>query len=316
DEDSASGKVTGGVHYTIPDWFKSSFLDFEEEVFEAREQGKHVIAFLHLDECPYCARLLDENFREGEARAFMEERFEVIAVNVLGDLPVDWIDGETYTEKELTKKLKAIGTPTIVFLDFDGNKVLQLSGYRDPGAYRHALEYVDGKRYGTQAFADYAASRSKETVYRLRPHPGFEPISYFKDLDKPLAVIFEDESCVTCDDFHDNTLNHPDVLEEFTEFHVVRLDTRADRKLVDPQGRVTTTGQWARDLGLTFRPAIVLFNDGKEMFRADGLLYHQHLTEALRYASQGYLEYPTLDEFKTAYREALIGSGRDVDFSE
>ncbi|MCZ7599471.1 MAG: thioredoxin fold domain-containing protein [Gammaproteobacteria bacterium] len=139
EEDSGSGKVTGGVHYTVPGWFKSSFLDFDEEVSEAREQGKHVIAFLHLDECPYCARMLDENFREGEARAFMEERFEVIAVNVLGDLPVDWIDGETYSEKELTKHLKAIGTPTIVFLDFDGNKVLQLSGYRDAGAYRHAL---------------------------------------------------------------------------------------------------------------------------------------------------------------------------------
>lgn len=316
EEDSGSGKVTGGVRYTIPGWFKSSFLDFDEEVAEAREQGKHVIAFLHLDECPYCARMLDENFREGEARAFMEERFEVIAVNVLGDLPVDWIDGETYSEKELTKHLKAIGTPTVVFLDFDGNKVLQLSGYRDAGAYRHALEYVDGKRYRTQSFADYAASMSKAAVYRLRTHPGFEPISYFKDLDKPLAVVFEDESCVACDDFHDNTLNHPDVLEALNGYHVVRLDTRSDRKLVDPQGKVTTTGQWARDLGLTFRPAVVLFNDGKEMFRADGLLYHHHLSEALRYVSEGYREYPTLDEFKTAYREALIRSGKDVDFSE
>jgi thioredoxin-related protein len=310
----AGGDGQGGVLLegprTIQQW------DLEEDVIEAQRQGKHVIVFFHLDECPYCARMLNENFREGESRKFMEQRFDVVAVNVMGDLSVDWIDGETYTEKGLKKHLKAIATPTIVFLDFDGNKVLQLNGYRDPVAYRHALEYVDTRQYAEKSFADYVDANSNEEVYQLRSHPSFERITYFKNLKKPLAVIFEDETCAECDRFHKNTLNHPDVLEALKLFHVVRLDAESDQKLVDPQGQVTTIKEWVKELNVTFRPGLVLFNGGEELFRADGLLYHHHLTEALRYVAEGHLKYPTLDEFKTAYRDELIRSGKGVDFSE
>jgi thioredoxin-related protein len=316
EEPSVEGAVTGGISYTIPDWFKTSFLDLEEDLHEARGEDKHVIVFFHLDECPYCARMLEENFRGGQARDFMQERFEVIALNVLGDLPVVWLDGRNYLEKELAENLKVVATPTIVFLDFDGDKVLQLNGYRDPGAYRNALEYVDSRKYQEVSYSDYLEDKSREAVYEFQDHPNFERISYFKELNKPLAVIFEDKYCGECDRFHRNTLNHPDVMAALEKFFVVRLDAEADQRLVDTEGRVTTSRQWARDLGLTFRPSLVLFNNGEEMFRADGLLYHHHLTEALVYVSDGHWEYATLDEFKDAYRAELVRSGKGVDFSE
>ena len=67
---------------------------------------------------------------------------------------------------------------------------------------------------------------------------------------------------------------------------------------------------------LTFRPAFVLFNSGDEKFRADGIKYHHHLTEGIVYTKSGYLQYETLKDFKNAYREALLKSGRNIDFAE
>ncbi len=52
------------------------------------------------------------------------------------------------------------------------------------------------------------------------------------------------------------------------------------------------------------------------MYRADGRLYHQHLTEALLYVAEGYKDYATISEFKAAYREEMLQSGIDVDFAE
>jgi len=314
--DSETGIVTGGIIYELPHWFKSSFLDFGEEIDDAREQGKHVMAFMHLDECPYCARMLAENFQEGDNKDFMERYFDVIGINVRGDLDVAWIDGSTYTEKELALRLNAIATPTIVFIDLDGNKVLQLNGYRDPRSFRYALEYVQGRRYGENSFADYLTSLEKPDVYEPRSHPLLQRATYFKDYDKPLVVLFEDSQCAECDRFHDKTLNHPDVMSAMEGYLFVRFDTDSDQKLFDLKGRSTTPGQWARDLGITFRPAIVMFNQGRELYRADGIHYHQHLSEALVYAKRGFLEFDSLDEFKAAYRDALIKSGRNVDFSE
>ena len=163
----APGKLTGGEIYSLPKWFKQSFLDFPEDVAEAGKDGKHVMVFLHLDECPYCARMLKESFVSGDNRAFMEKHFDVIAVNVRGGTEVIWTDGAKYTERTLTRHLRGFGTPTIVFLDLQGKVVLQLTGYRDPRTLRAALEYVQSRSYHDQRFAidgfGMASNESLET---------------------------------------------------------------------------------------------------------------------------------------------------------
>jgi len=158
---TGAGKLKGGVAYTLPEWFKPSFLDFRQDVAEARQRGRHVMIFLHLDDCPYCARLLKENFVSGDNHDFMREHFDVIAVNVRGSLEARWIDGATYTEKGLAGHLKIRGTPTIVFLGQDGKKVLQINGYRDPRALRAALDHVQGTRYLSRPFADEAGEQTR-----------------------------------------------------------------------------------------------------------------------------------------------------------
>lgn len=139
-------KPVTGVAYTLPQWFKSSFLDFRQDLAEARKQGRHVMVFLHLDNCPYCARLLEENFVSGDNYDIMRKHFDVVAINVRGSLDVTWTDGAAYTERTLTRHLGVRSTPTLIFLGEDGRKIAQLNGYQDPGTLRGTLEYVRRKR--------------------------------------------------------------------------------------------------------------------------------------------------------------------------
>lgn len=143
---SDPAKPVTGVAYTLPQWFKSSFLDFRQDVAEARKQGRHVMVFLHLDNCPYCARLLEENFVSGDNYDILRKHFDVVAVNVRGSLEVTWTDGAAYTESTLTKYLGVRGMPTLIFLGEDGRKMAQLNGYQDPGTLRGTLEFVRRKR--------------------------------------------------------------------------------------------------------------------------------------------------------------------------
>ena len=144
-EDPAALKT--GVPYTLPEWFKPSFLDFRQDVAEARKQNRQVLVFFHLENCPYCARMLKENFTSGDNYDFIRKHFDVIAVDVRGSLDVTWVNGAAYSERGLTTHLGIRGTPTLVFLDHDARIVLRLSGYRDPRALRAALDYVQGQGY-------------------------------------------------------------------------------------------------------------------------------------------------------------------------
>jgi len=311
------GKLTGGVVYALPQWFKQSFLDFREDVEEARKQDKHVMLFLHLDECPYCARMLSENFASGDNYEIMRKHFDVIGVNVRGNVEVTWIDGTAYTERSLTRHLRAHGTPTIVFLAPDAGMVLLLSGYRDPRALRQALEYVQTRRYRSQPFTAYLASLDKPASYTFRDHPQLSNVSYFKGYKKPLAILFENGRCAECARFHEKTLSRPDVVEEMKAFLFVRLDTDSDRKIVDLDGKTLTPARWADALKLSYRPAVVLFNEGREIYRMDSLLYHFHFKEALRYVSGGYYNrYQSVSSYNAARRDELLKKGIDIDYSE
>lgn len=311
------GRLTGGIVYTLPDWFKTSFLDLREDVDEARRANKQVMLFLHLDECPYCARMLKESFVSGDNRVFMEKHFDVIGINVRGASEVTWVDGARFTERALVGQLKAFGTPTIVFLGSTGDVALKLVGYRDPRALRAALDYVQSGSYRDQPFTAYVATRAKPAVYALRANPQFAEVSDFKGIRKPLAILFEDRSCAECARFHDKTLNHPDVVAEMKKFLFVRLDTDSKAAIVDVDGKATTAAQWAKSLDLSYRPALALYDEGRLIARIDARLYHFHFKERLRYVSGGYYKrYASQSRYNAERRAELRTQGIDIDYAE
>lgn len=315
--DMPRGRLTGGQIYELPGWFKKSFLVLDEDVQEAGERGRHVMLFMHLAECPYCARLLDENFRQGETKEFAEQHFDVIGINIRGGNTVEWFDGKSYTETELARKLKVVATPTLVFFDANGNVALQLNGYRKPPALRQALDYVHGKHYQSQSLASYVERQNKSAVYHLRPDPRFSDMTDFKGYSRPLAVIFEDKDCADCDEFHAKVLNHAAVKPELEKFRVVRLDAYSKSPVIDIEGRKTTPKEWAQRLNVIYRPGAVFFNEGKERMRMDGMHYHFHFRELLRYVSgRHYREHATFSSYNAARREELLQQGVVIDYSQ
>ncbi len=314
---TAPGRAIGGRAHTLPDWFKQSFLNLKEDADEARKAGKHLLVFMDLNDCPYCARTLDENFHHGENKPYIQKHFDVIAVNVRGAGEVTWIDGTTLTEQELAVKLKVVGTPALIFIDPDGKKVLQLNGYRTPPTLRHALEYVANKEYRRQSLADYVEKKQKTPVYKFRDHPRFEQVTDFAGYRKPLAVIFEDRNCADCDGFHDKVLSRPEVLAEMKAVRMVRLDAYAETPIVDISGQRTTPRAWAASLGMTHRPGVVLFDEGKEAGRIEGRFYHFHFKEMLRFVSgKHYKHYDRFGAYLVDRQTSLLQQGIDIDFGE
>ena len=314
--DVTPGKLTGGRQYDLPSWFKVSFLELQDDLKEANAHGRQLMLFLHLDDCPYCARTLDENFRQGANKEFIEKHFDVIGLNIRGNREVQWFDGKMRTEMELAQMLKVYATPTILFIDPEGKIALRLNGYRQPPTLRVALEYVQQKAYRHDSLADFAA-KHEQAVYTFRAEPMFVDMSDFKGFQKPLAVIFESRTCADCNEFHDKVLHHPDVETEISHYTVVRLDADSDRPITDIDGRRTTPKQWAARLGLTYRPGVVLFNEGKERARHDGMFYHFHFKEMLRYVSgEYYKEYASLSQYNHARRAELLKQGVTIDYSE
>ncbi len=312
------GKVLGGKMSVHPDWFKESFLDISEDVMEASDEGRHVMLFMHLNGCPYCYKMVEENIKNAPYTDFIKENFDVIALNIRGDREVALNADVSLTEKQLAERFKVMYTPTIVFLSPDNKVVARINGYRSVPDFKLVLDYVNEKAYENQRLTQYI-NEKKSQNYSFRDHPQLTTTDNLQKLaDKPLAVLLEDKGCVDCDKLHDGYLASEDVRDILKKYTFVRLDALSEDKLIDVEGNETTAKAWAESLGISYRPAIVLFDKNREIARIQSALYHYHFIELLRYVAEGHYEkYP--DDFygwldtRTA---EILKTGKDVDLSK
>jgi len=311
------GVLSGGKVSEHPAWFKESFLDIAEDVAEAQAANRHVMLFMHLNGCPYCYKMVEENIKDAPYTDFIREHFDIIALNIKGDREVALDAETTLKEKELAATLKVVYTPTILFLDADNRVVARVNGYRSVPEFKHVLDYVAEQAYTDSTLQAYL-DRRKSEGYRFRDHP---QLTALNDLsasgDKPLAVLFEDAGCVDCDLLHDGYLKDPEVQEILKNFTFVRFDALSDQPMVDVAGNRTTPRDYVRSLGLTYRPGIVLFDQGNEIMRIQSRLYGYHFREALRYVGERhYRTYPdSFYDYLDVRTEELLAAGQDVDIA-
>ncbi len=110
-EGLTAGMVNPG-YQEKPDWFANSFLDIREDIDEAQAAGKRVLLYFYQDGCPYCKKLLEINFSLQDTVTRTRENFEGIAINMWGDREVTDLSGTITTEKEFSRALRVMFTPT------------------------------------------------------------------------------------------------------------------------------------------------------------------------------------------------------------
>lgn len=316
------GMVNPGYHEQ-PAWFKNSFLDFREDVAEARAAGKRVLLFFYQDGCPYCQKLLETNFALRDIEDKTRAGFDVIALNIWGDREVVDLQGQTRIEKQFASQLKVMFTPTLVFLDETGAVVLRLNGYYPPHRFRAALDYASSPTESArQSFRDYLQQQAPVAAQgKLHQDASFLQAPYRLDKrigGRPLAVFFEQADCDACDELHLDILKRPESQTLLAKFDAVLLDMRSKTSLTTPDAQTLTAAQWARALNVQYAPTLVLFAaDGTEVFRTEAYLKAFHMQSALDYVATGaYKEQPNFQRFIQTRADALRARGIPVDIMQ
>ncbi len=310
------GLVVPGYHEK-PDWFKESFLDIREDIAEAAAQGKRVLLYFYQDGCPYCARLLDENFSQKAIVDKTRKGFDVIAINMWGDREVTGLDGKETTEKQFAVDNKIMFTPTLLFLDENGKHVLRLNGYYPPNKFMIALDYVAGKHEKTP-YRDYLAKNAPApTSGKIHTeHANLKGANFAaRTGGKPLIVMFEQKNCEACDELHDDILQQPESRKLLKSYDVAVLDMWSKTPVTTPTGEKTTVKQWAKKLHVQYAPSMVFFDQsGKEVFRTEAWLRRFHAQSALDYVASGaYKTQPEFQRYIEARADALRAKGVAVD---
>ena len=302
---------------SFPDWFKISFLDLQEDLDEAAEQGKvGIVLYYGQKYCAYCRQFLEQDLVKEDISTYMLEHFDVIGIDIHGHRSVTDFDGLTLNENRLAVREKTNFTPSVVFYTTDGSEVLRLRGYYPPYRFRAALEYVADGHYRNEEFREYLARADVPLVFEpgdLSEEAFFLGGPYMLDrsrfrAERPLVVFFEQGNCHACDVLHTGPLQDIEISSRLAQLETVQLSYWADTPVVTPDGERTTARKWAEELGLFYTPTLIFFDtDGREIIRVDSVVQFYRLRNVLDYIlSGGYREHATFQRWRETLRPPVF----------
>ena len=317
------GTFSGAKPTEYPEWFKESFLDFADDVAESAEQGKRVLLFFHQDGCPYCNALVERNLSQKDIVEKIQENFDVIELNIWGDREVVGVDGLQMTEKEFAANISVQFTPTLLFYDEEGGRVLRLNGYVPPRQFKVALEYVAGHHETELSYRDYLELNlpPPKAGRKMIPESFFsqEPFNLDRsngESGRPIAVFFEQADCPNCVTLHHKVLVDEPTRQEIAAFDAIQLDMWSNKTLVvTPSGQTMTARDWAAELGVAYAPTIVLFDaSGNEVIRSEAWFKIFHTHSLFTYVeSEAFRTEPNFQRYISARADHLMEQGIDVD---
>jgi thioredoxin-related protein len=156
--------------YYKESWFIESFLELADDHAAAKAKGKRFAVIWELKGCPYCKETHVVNFARPDISKFVQDNFDILALNVIGSRKVTDFDGEELSEKQLAAKYGVKFTPTIQFFptSLDGIKdmtpqqreVIRIPGYLKPDDFLDVFRFVQQRDAGAKTFREFLKLRS------------------------------------------------------------------------------------------------------------------------------------------------------------
>lgn len=288
-------------HIQYPGWFiETPFNDLAEVISKISTQKKKGLMVLFTTEgCSYCEQFIRVSLGDPEIASIVTTHFESVGFEIFDDTEMTTPGGETSSISKFASQQKVQFSPTLLFFDSEGKRILHLTGYPSPVKFTRALDYIISDQYQAVSYRQYLldkkAEEEKNKSYpgipqKLTEDPIFGKPPYALDRSRfpasqPLLVIFERRDCPACKDLHKEVLSRKDIRQTLSKFEVVRFDASDNKtKIVTPKGTRTTPGKWYDELKFTQTPAFLFIEEsGNEVLSTDTLVLPQRMMNSLNY---------------------------------
>ncbi len=137
-----------------------SFVDFDTGIKAARASGKPVFLYFGRYGCAWCEHTNKQTFSNASLKALYSSHYELVYVDAESGKRLTLPSGERITEAELGVRLQAFATPLFVYLTPEGDKIMQIPGFKTVQDFRDYDRYVRGGHYKQKTLLEFLGSKS------------------------------------------------------------------------------------------------------------------------------------------------------------
>lgn len=138
-------KIVLGILFSVVLSFADS-INVDELLVQAKSEDKHIMFFFHIPGCPYCQRMIDENFNDSQVKELIEKNFILVDIYTADSSSVTF-KGFEGKHKSFARHLGCRAFPSTYFMNGSGEVIYRSIGYRNIGEYVTELNYIGSRSY-------------------------------------------------------------------------------------------------------------------------------------------------------------------------
>ena len=146
-------------------FFDQSLGDFQEELQNARDEGKKgILIMFEMDECPFCHRMKERVLKQTEVQDYFKANFLIFPVDIEGDVMITDFQGNSVSQKDFAfKEYRVRATPVFAFFDLQGKLMTRYTGATsDAREFLWLGEFVVDGHYKQTNFSRYKRAKKQE----------------------------------------------------------------------------------------------------------------------------------------------------------
>lgn len=151
-----------GIACSLPAQAKSiNWTSLSEAQQKAAENNKKVMIYAEAEWCGYCKKMNEQVFPKQSVQDSLEKYFYPVRIDIESKNELTFND-DKYTEQELARRFQVSGTPTIIFVNPEGEVIGAQPGFLPADVFDKLLAFVGSDLTGTTSFEEYLRKHDVE----------------------------------------------------------------------------------------------------------------------------------------------------------
>lgn len=130
------------------------WISLEKAQEKASQQDKKVFIYAEAEWCGYCKKMNQEVFPQESVADSLQKYFFPVRIDIESNKKTI-LNGEEFTQQMLAQKFRVTATPTMIFLDSEGEVLGGQPGFMRAEVFDKLLSYVGSELFKELEFKDY-----------------------------------------------------------------------------------------------------------------------------------------------------------------
>ena len=135
------------------------FVNFDAGLRAARESGKPIFLYFGRYGCAWCDHTNKKTFSDVALKSLYSDNYVLVYVDAESGKRLTLPSGERITEAELGARLQAFATPLFVYMTPQGDKIMQIPGFKTAQDFRDYDRYVRGGHYKQKTLLEFLGGK-------------------------------------------------------------------------------------------------------------------------------------------------------------